>query len=75
MYSGEVVCLLGANGAGKSTFIKIVTGMLPPDAGAEMELLGTKGNFVRMSRDQVRYRSMIRMLSQGDVLISELTVM
>jgi ABC-type sugar transport system ATPase subunit len=51
MYSGEVVCLLGANGAGKSTFIKIVTGMLPPDAGAEMELLGTKGNFVRMSRD------------------------
>lgn len=66
---------MGANGAGKSTLIKIVTGILPPDKGAELELLGTKGEFVRMGRDQVRYRSMIRMLSQGDVLIAELTVM
>jgi len=30
---GEVVALLGANGAGKSTFVKILTGALKPDAG------------------------------------------
>jgi gliding motility-associated transport system ATP-binding protein len=31
---GQVVGLLGANGAGKTTTIRMVTGFLPPDAGA-----------------------------------------
>jgi ribose transport system ATP-binding protein len=30
---GQVVALMGANGAGKSTFVKILTGALKPDAG------------------------------------------
>jgi ribose transport system ATP-binding protein len=30
---GQVVALMGANGAGKSTFVKILTGVLKPDAG------------------------------------------
>ncbi len=31
---GEVLCLLGPNGGGKSTFLKTVIGVLPPLAGA-----------------------------------------
>jgi len=31
---GEIVALMGANGAGKSTFVKILTGALKRDAGA-----------------------------------------
>jgi ribose transport system ATP-binding protein len=30
---GEIVALMGANGAGKSTFVKIITGALRPDNG------------------------------------------
>ena len=37
---GEVHCLAGENGCGKSTLIKIVTGVYTPDPGAEIELFG-----------------------------------
>src|SRR3954467_591673 len=30
---GEIVALLGTNGAGKSTILRCVSGLLPPDAG------------------------------------------
>ena len=32
--AGEVVALIGANGAGKSTFLKTLTGLLPPRQGS-----------------------------------------
>ena len=31
---GEIVALLGANGAGKSTFLKVISGMLKPSRGS-----------------------------------------
>ncbi|NOD77662.1 MULTISPECIES: sugar ABC transporter ATP-binding protein [unclassified Ruegeria] len=37
---GEVHCLAGENGCGKSTLIKIVTGVYTADPGAELELFG-----------------------------------
>ncbi len=37
---GEVHCLAGENGCGKSTLIKIVTGVYAPDPGAEIEIFG-----------------------------------
>lgn len=33
MEAGEIVALMGANGAGKSTFVKILSGIQPPDSG------------------------------------------
>jgi ribose/xylose/arabinose/galactoside ABC-type transport system permease subunit/ABC-type multidrug transport system ATPase subunit len=38
--AGEVVCLLGDNGAGKSSVIKMITGVVRPDSG---ELRGANG--------------------------------
>ena len=34
LHPGEVVCLLGENGAGKSTIIKVLTGETEPTGGA-----------------------------------------
>ena len=42
--AGEVVALMGANGAGKSTFIKILTGALRPDGG-QISFLGDPVSF------------------------------
>lgn len=41
MDTGEVVALIGANGAGKSTFLKTITGLLAPRAG-EIRLDGER---------------------------------
>jgi simple sugar transport system ATP-binding protein len=37
---GEVLCLAGENGCGKSTLIKIITGVYQPEAGAVMRFNG-----------------------------------
>lgn len=37
---GEIHCLAGENGCGKSTLIKIATGVYAPDPGAEIEIAG-----------------------------------
>lgn len=44
LYPGEVHCLLGDNGAGKSTFIKIMSGVHKPTQG-EMHMDGKKITF------------------------------
>jgi simple sugar transport system ATP-binding protein len=52
--AGEVTCVLGDNGAGKSTFIKILAGVYQPDAG---ELL--------MDGQQVHFNSPRQSLDAG----------
>ena len=33
IWKGQTVCLVGANGCGKSTFLKVLTGQIPPTEG------------------------------------------
>ena len=33
LHQGEIICLLGANGCGKTTLMKTLLGLLPPKAG------------------------------------------
>lgn len=49
VHPGEVVGLLGHNGAGKSTVIKVLSGVFPADSG-EIRVGGTKVN-IRSTRD------------------------
>lgn len=39
IYKGESVCVIGPNGGGKSTLLKLILGLLEPDAG-RIQLLG-----------------------------------
>jgi ABC-type branched-subunit amino acid transport system ATPase component len=70
VYPGEVVTLLGENGAGKSTALKVIAGLLPP----------TQGRVEFMGRDithcdvQERQRLGIGCLLQGGRVFPNLTV-
>ncbi|MCF0146747.1 MAG: sugar ABC transporter ATP-binding protein [Eubacterium sp.] len=40
LHAGEIHCICGENGAGKSTFIKVISGAHQPDVGGKVELMG-----------------------------------
>src|SRR6516165_8260857 len=50
--TGEFYALLGANGAGKTTTLKMVVGLLAPDAGT-ISVLGTDALADRVAAKQV----------------------
>ena len=68
---GRVHALLGENGAGKSTLVKILYGLLEPDAG---ELLW-QGEPVRVSSPAVARRLGIAMVFQHFSLFESMTVL
>jgi ribose transport system ATP-binding protein len=67
---GEVHCLLGANGAGKSTFLKLIAGALAP-SGGEMHIEGKVVNFKSPAEAA---SSGISMIYQELDLVPQLTV-
>jgi branched-chain amino acid transport system ATP-binding protein len=70
MDTGEVVALIGANGAGKSTFLKTITGMLAPSTG-EIRLDGERIDRVEAADIVARG---IAMVPEGRRLFPSLSV-
>jgi len=67
---GEIVALMGANGAGKSTFVKIITGALKPDSGQVL----IRGTEVRVGNPAEARRSGLVPVYQEPSLIPDLDV-
>lgn len=67
---GEVHALMGENGAGKSTFMKILIGLVTPDAG---EVLLENENLVGSNVNETLKKG-ICMIHQEILMIPELTV-
>jgi ribosome-dependent ATPase len=65
---GEIFGFLGSNGSGKSTTMKMLTGLLPPTSGTA-KLFGTP-----MGSDDMEMRRDVGYMSQAFSLYNELTV-
>ncbi len=70
LHRGEILGLLGANGAGKTTFIKMLLGLLPIDEG-ELYLLGRQ---IKSPKDRQDLKSKIGYMSQNFALYKDLTI-
>jgi urea transport system ATP-binding protein len=67
---GEVVCLMGRNGVGKTTTLKVITGLLPARSG---EMVFDGENVTKLSTDR-RARRGLAIVPQGREVIPHLTV-
>lgn len=68
--SGEIVCLLGRNGVGKTTLLRTVMGLLPPSAGS----IRLEGNEISRLATHERARRGIGYIPQGRHIFAHLTV-
>lgn len=71
VHKGEIVSLLGANGAGKSTSLKCITGLVKPVSG---EIIFKGENLVGTRPDKI-VRAGLAMSPEGRSIFSELTVL
>ena len=66
--TGETIGIIGANGAGKTTFVNMVTGYLPPSGGT-IEFLG--GSVVGMHPREVTRLGLCRSFQVPQVFLSD----
>ncbi|MBW1800026.1 MAG: ABC transporter ATP-binding protein [Deltaproteobacteria bacterium] len=69
----EIVCIIGANGAGKSTTLRAVSRMIPVEAGTRMSFMGK--DLLRFSADKVVSELGISHVPEGRRLFENLTVL
>lgn len=68
---GEIHCLVGQNGSGKSTLIKIIAGVVEPDSGSSIEILGEE---ISVASSHLAMEYGVRVIYQDLSLFPNLTV-
>jgi branched-chain amino acid transport system ATP-binding protein len=74
---GEIVCIIGANGAGKSTTLRAISRLIPAEPGSRMIFRdgGEETDLLTYSADKVVSRLGISHVPEGRRLFGNLTVM
>jgi branched-chain amino acid transport system ATP-binding protein len=70
---GEIVCIIGANGAGKSTTLRAISRLVPVEQGTKMTFMGN--NLLQYSADKVVSKFGISHVPEGRRLFGNLTIM
>ncbi len=70
---GEIVCIIGANGAGKSTTLQAISRMLPVEEGTKMTFMGK--DLLQYPADKVVSQLGISHVPEGRRLFGNLSVM
>jgi len=70
---GESVCIIGANGAGKSTTLRAISRLVPVEAGTKMTYMGK--SLLKYPADKVVSRLGISHVPEGRRVFGNLTVM
>ena len=70
---GEIVCIVGANGAGKSTTLRAISRMIPAERGSKMTYL--EKDLLKYPADRVVSELGISHVPEGRRLFGNLTVM
>ena len=71
--TGEIVCIIGANGAGKSTTLRAISRLVPSEAGTKMTYRGK--DLLQYSADKVVSELGISHVPEGRRLFGNLTVL
>jgi branched-chain amino acid transport system ATP-binding protein len=70
---GEIVCIIGANGAGKSTTLRAISRLVPVEEGTEMTFM--EKDLLQYSADKVVSKLGISHVPEGRRLFGNLTIM
>ncbi|MDH4205277.1 MAG: ABC transporter ATP-binding protein [Desulfobacteraceae bacterium] len=70
---GEIVCIIGANGAGKSTTLRAISRLVPVEEGTTMTFMGN--DLLQYSADKVVSKFGISHVPEGRRLFGNLTIM
>ncbi len=70
---GEIVCIIGANGAGKSTALRAISRLVPAETGTKMSFLGR--DLLRYPADKVVGQLGMSHVPEGRRLFDNLTIL